>query len=181
MSAAQGRLLDVLVRAVGARRVLEIGTLGGYSTWWLAQALPADGTVVTLELDEHHAAVAQASLTAAGVGDRVDLHLGPATSSLDHLLAAGAQPFDLVFVDADKQQLAAYLERAVALSRPGALLVVDNVVRDGAVVDEQHPDDRVQGVRAFLERAVADGRVDGTVVQTVGEKGYDGFALLLVR
>lgn len=181
VSAAQGRLLELLVRAVGARRVLEIGTLGGYSTWWLARALPDDGSVLTLELSDAHAAVARASLAAAGLQDRVDVLVGPATASLDRLVASGTAPFDLVFVDADKQQLATYLDRALDLARPGTLLVVDNVVRDGAVVDADHPDDRVQGVRAFVERATADGRVDGTVVQTVGEKGYDGFALLLVR
>ena len=181
VSAAQGRLLDVLARAVGARRVLEIGTLGGYSTWWLAQAVPADGRVVTLELSEAHATVARASLADAGLTERVEVVVGAALDSLDALTASGAEPFDLVFVDADKQQLAEYLDRAVALCRPGALVVVDNVVRGGAVIDPEHPDDRVQGVRAFVERAAADGRVDGTVVQTVGEKGYDGFALLRVR
>jgi|GEM_PF-11235 len=181
VTAAQGRLLELLARAVGARRVLEIGTLGGYSTWWLAQALPADGTVLTLELSDAHAAVARASLAAAGLQERVDVVVGPALESLDRLLDSRVAPFDLVFVDADKQQLAAYLDRAVALARPGALVVVDNVVRGGAVVDAEHPDDRVQGVRAFYERAAADGRVDGTVMQTVGEKGYDGFALLRVR
>lgn len=180
VSAAQGRLLDVLVRAAGARRVLEIGTLGGYSTWWLAQALPDDGHVVTLELDDAHAAVARRSLADAGLAERVEVVVGPATHSLGLLAESGAAPFDLVFVDADKQQLAAYLDLAVTLSRPGTLIVVDNVVRDGAVVDPEHPDDRVQGVRAFFARAAADGRVSGTVVQTVGEKGYDGFALLLV-
>lgn len=180
VSPAQGRLLEVLARATGARRVLEIGTLGGYSTWWLAQALPSDGTVVTLELDAVHADVARRSLAAAGVGDRVDLQVGAALDTLDRLVTAGTAPFDLVFVDADKQQLAAYLDRAVALSHTGTVIVVDNVVRDGAVVDAGHPDDRVQGVRTFLERAAVDGRVVGTVVQTVGEKGYDGFALLLV-
>ena len=181
VSAAQGRLLDVLARAVGARRVLEIGTLGGYSTWWLAQAVPADGTVVTLELSEAHAVVAQASLERAGLQERVEVLVGPALDSLDRLAASGTEPFDLVFVDADKQQLAEYVDRAVALSRAGALIVVDNVVRNGAVVDPEHPDDRVQGVRTFYERAAADDRLDGTVVQTVGEKGYDGFALLRVR
>ncbi|UZN05338.1 O-methyltransferase [Cellulomonas sp. S1-8] len=181
VSAAQGRFLELLTRAVGARRVLEIGTLGGYSTWWLAQALPADGSVVTLELSAEHAAVARASLGAAGLSAHVEVVVGPAMDSLDRLVAAGGEPFDLVFVDADKQQLADYLDRAVALARPGTVIVVDNVVRDGGVVDPDHPDDRVQGVRAFVARAAADDRVDGTIVQTVGEKGYDGFALLLVR
>nr|WP_245530363.1 O-methyltransferase [Cellulomonas flavigena] len=181
VSAAQGRLLELLARSVGARRILEIGTLGGYSTWWLAQSLPTDGRVVSLELEPDHAAVASASLAATGLGDRVEVLVGPALASLDALVAAGSEPFDLVFVDADKQQLAAYTDRAITLSRPGALVMVDNVVRGGAVTDADHPDDRVQGVRTFLAAAAADERVDGTVVQTVGEKGYDGFALLRVR
>jgi 6-phosphogluconolactonase len=180
VSPAQGRLLEVLARAVGARRVLEIGTLGGYSTWWLARTLPDGGTVTTLEIDEAHAAVASASLAAAGVGDRVQVVVGPALDSLDRLVAEGAEPFDLVFVDADKERLAEYLERVVELVRPGALVVVDNVVRRGAVAEPDHPDERVQGVRRFVERAAADGRVAGTIVQTVGAKGYDGFALLTV-
>ncbi|MBO3093532.1 6-phosphogluconolactonase [Cellulomonas dongxiuzhuiae] len=181
VSAAQGRLLEILARSVGARRVLEIGTLGGYSTWWLAQALPPQGRLVTLELSGAHADVARASLAAAGLQERVELVVGAALTSLDDLVASGAEPFDLVFVDADKEQLAPYVDRAIALSRPGTLIVVDNVVRDGAVVDPEHPDTRVQGVRAFYARVGADDRVDGTVVQTVGEKGYDGFALLRVR
>ncbi|TQL04086.1 O-methyltransferase [Cellulomonas sp. SLBN-39] len=177
----QGRLLTLLARTAGARRVLEVGTLGGYSTWWLTQALPDDGSVVTLELVPEHAAVARASLDAAGVGDRVEIHEGPALDSLDALVAAGVAPFDLAFVDADKQQLAAYTERVVALSRPGTLIVVDNVVRGGGVVDPAHPDDRVHGVRAFATAVAADDRLEATVVQTVGAKGYDGFALLRVR
>ncbi|MFS0702995.1 6-phosphogluconolactonase [Cellulomonas sp. 179-A 9B4 NHS] len=177
----QGRLLEILARAVGARRVLEVGTLGGYSTWWLAQALPSDGTVVTLELSEAHAAVARASLDAAGVGDRVELRVGPAAESLDALVAEHGEPFDLVFVDADKERLATYVDRALALSRPGTLVVVDNVVRRGAVVQPDHPDTRVQGVRAFVAAVARDPRVDATVLQTVGAKGHDGFALLRVR
>lgn len=181
VSPHQGRFLELLVRGVGARRVLEIGTLGGYSTWWLAQALPSDGALVTLELSEAHAAVARASLDRAGVGDRVEVRVGPAADSLAALAAEDVEPFDLVFVDADKQQLATYVDRAIALSRPGTLLVVDNVVRRGAVVDADHPDDRVQGVRTFLAAVARDPRVDATVLQTVGAKGHDGFALLRVR
>ncbi len=177
----QGRLLEILARAVGARRVLEVGTLGGYSTWWLAQALPSDGTVVTLELSEAHAAVARASLDAAGVGDRVEVRVGPAAESLDALVAEDGEPFDLVFVDADKERLATYVDRALTLSRPGTLVVVDNVVRGGAVVQPDHPDTRVQGVRAFVAALARDPRVDTTVLQTVGAKGHDGFALLRVR
>nr|WP_243738016.1 O-methyltransferase [Cellulomonas shaoxiangyii] len=178
---SQGRFLQLLAAAVGARRVLEIGTLGGYSTWWLAQALPPDGVVVTLELSEPHAAVARTSLDAAGVGDRVELRVGPAAESLDALVADDGEPFDLVFVDADKQQLATYVDRAITLSRPGALIVVDNVVRRGTVVDSAHPDDRVHGVRSFMTAVARDPRVDATALQTVGVKGHDGFALLRVR
>jgi len=177
----QGKLLHLLASLTGARRVLEIGTLGGYSTLWLARALPADGHLVTLELEPHHADVARASLDAAGVGARVDIVVGPAASSLEELQTRGTEPFDLVFVDADKQQLARYLELVLALSRPGTAVVVDNVVRDGAVVDPEHPDERVQGVRRMVELLTEHERYDATVLQTVGSKGYDGFALLRVR
>ncbi|MDM7856315.1 O-methyltransferase [Cellulomonas alba] len=177
----QGKLLELLAVATSARRVLEIGTLGGYSTLWLARAVGPEGRVTTLELEPHHASVAQESLRRAGLGDRVDVLVGPATETLDRLAAEGAEPFDLVFVDADKQQLARYVEQALALSRPGTLMVVDNVVRDGQVIDPDHPDDRVQGVRRMVDALVLHPRLDATVVQTVGVKGHDGFALVLVR
>ncbi|UJP41762.1 O-methyltransferase [Cellulomonas palmilytica] len=176
----QGKLLQLLATLTGARRVLEIGTLGGYSTLWLTRALPADGRVVTLELEQHHAQVARESLDAAGVGERVDVLVGPAADSLSALAEQDVEPFDLVFVDADKQQLALYLERTLPLVRPGAVVVVDNVVRLGAVVEPDHPDDRVQGVRRMVDLLTDHPRFDATVVQTVGVKGYDGFALLRV-
>jgi len=176
----QGKLLHLLATFTGARRVLEIGTLGGYSTLWLARALPADGRLVTLELEQHHADVARASLDAAGVGAQVEVLVGPAADSLLALADRGDEPFDLVFVDADKQRLALYLERTLPLVRPGALVVVDNVVRGGAVVDADHPDDRVQGVRRMVDLLADHPRFDATVLQTVGAKGYDGFALLRV-
>jgi 6-phosphogluconolactonase len=177
----QGKLLELLAIATSARRVLEVGTLGGYSTHWLARAVGPEGRVTTLELEPHHAAVARESLRRAGLGDRVDILVGPAGETLDHLAAQGAGPYDLVFVDADKQQLARYVEQALALSRPGTLMVVDNVVRDGHVVDPDHPDDRVQGVRRMVDALANHPRLDATVVQTVGVKGYDGFALIVVR
>jgi predicted O-methyltransferase YrrM len=161
--------------------VLEIGTLGGYSTLWLARAVGPDGRVTTLELEPHHAEVATRSLQRAGVGDRVEVLVGPAAETLDRLAAEGAEPYDVVFIDADKQSLARYVEQSLALSRTGTLIVVDNVVRDGRVVDRDHPDDRVQGVRRMVDVLAGHPRLDATVVQTVGAKGYDGFALIVVR
>lgn len=176
----QGKLLHLLASFVGARRVLEIGTLGGYSTLWLARALPSDGSLVSLELDPKHAEVARASLSQAGVGDLVEVVVGPAVDSLAALVDARTEPFDLVFIDADKQQLARYVELSLALARPGTAIVLDNVVRDGAVIDPAHPDDRVQGVRRTVELLADHPRLEATVLQTVGTKGYDGFALLRV-
>jgi len=176
----QGKLLALLAAATGARRVLEVGTLGGYSTIWLARALPPDGHVTTLELEPAHAAIARASFERAGVADRVEVLVGPAMDSLDGLVAADVEPFDLAFVDADKQNLAPYVERCLALARPGALIVVDNVVRGGAVVDPEHPDPRVQGVRRMVDLLTDHPRLDTTVLQTVGVKGWDGFALARV-
>lgn len=177
----QGKLLHLLALTVGARRILEIGTLGGYSTLWLARALPADGVLLTLEIDPVHARVAADSLEQAGVGDLVEVLVGPAVDTLDRLRAEGTEPFDLVFIDADKQNIARYTEQALALSRPGTLIVVDNVVRAGGVTDPSHPDERVQGVRRMVDLLTDHPRLDATVVQTVGTKGYDGFALLRVR
>jgi predicted O-methyltransferase YrrM len=180
VSAVQGKLLHLLARAVRARSVLEVGTLGGYSTLWLARALPSGGRVVTLELDPHHAEVARANLAAAGVPDLVDVRVGPALDTLRALVAEGAGPFDLVFVDADKENNAAYVELALSLSRPGTLVVVDNVVRGGAVVHRDHADPRVQGTRALFDYLAREPRLDSTALQTVGAKGYDGFVLALV-
>ena len=176
----QGKLLHLLAQTAGARRILEIGTLGGYSTLWLARALPPDGVLVTLEIDPEHARTAADSLEQAGVGELVDVVVGPASSTLDAMVAAETEAFDLVFVDADKQSLARYVEQSLALSHPGTLIVLDNVVRDGGVIDAHHPDDRVQGVRTMVDLVADHPRLDATVVQTVGSKGYDGFALLRV-
>jgi predicted O-methyltransferase YrrM len=179
VSAAQGKMLHLLARMAGAARILEIGTLGGYSTIWLARALPAGGRLVTLELEPHHAEVARGNLVAAGVADRVDLRVGPAIDTLRAMVAAGEPPFDLVFVDADKPSNVAYLHAALALSRPGTVLIFDNVVRDGAVVDSASVDASVQGTRALYEAVAADPRIDATAIQTLGTKGWDGFLLAI--
>lgn len=181
VSPLQGRMLQVLARAIGARRVLEIGTLGAYSTIWLARALPRDGRVVTLEFNARHAAVAAANLARAGLADRVELRVGRALDTLPLLADEGLPPFDLVFVDADKGSSVAYLDWALALTRPGSLLVFDNVVRDGQVLDAASEDPSVQGVRRLVARLAAESRVSATATQTVGAKGWDGFALAVVE
>ncbi len=180
VSPTQGKLLHLLARAVGARRILEIGTLGGYSTIWLARALAPGGRVVTMELDPVHAAVARANIARAGLADAVELHEGPALATLSRLQGERAGPFDLVFIDADKPNIPEYFTHAVELSRAGALIVVDNVVRDGRIIEAESDDPAIRGVRRFNTMAAADPRVSVTTVQTVGNKGYDGFALALV-
>lgn len=175
VSAAQGKFLNLLARMIGARRVLEIGTLGGYSTIWLARALPADGRVVSLEIDPQHADVARESVDAALVGDRVEILVGPALDTLPTLTG----PFDLVFVDADKPNNAAYVSAAMSLARPGTVIVVDNVVRAGAVVDEAATDAAVAGTRQLTDLVADHPRLDATVLQTVGPKGHDGFLVAL--
>jgi predicted O-methyltransferase YrrM len=176
----QGKLLQLLARVQGARRILEIGTLGGYSTIWLARALPEGGRLVTLEADPKHAEVARVNLARAGLADVVEVRVGPAQETLPRLAAEGAGPFDFVFIDADKPGYPDYLEWSIKLSRRGALIVADNVVRKGGVADPASADPRVQGVRRFNELLAADPRVSATVVQTVGSKGHDGFAIALV-
>jgi predicted O-methyltransferase YrrM len=180
VSATQGKFLHLLTRAVGASSVLEVGTLGGYSTIWFARALPPGGRVVTLEVDAQHAEVARANAAAAGVADLVDVRVGPALDTLPTLVAEGAGPFDLVFVDADKENNAAYVRLALDLSRPGTVVVVDNVVRGGAVVDPDDADPRIRGTRALFDYLAEEPRLDSTALQTVGAKGYDGFVLALV-
>jgi predicted O-methyltransferase YrrM len=178
---ALGQLLAVLVGAVGARRVLEIGTLGGYSAIWMARALPVDGRLVTLEIDGHHADVARRNLARAGVAERVEVVVAPARETLDRFIAGGEQPFDFVFIDADKDGYPDYLERVLALVHPGTLIVADNVVRGGTVIDAGNDDPRVAGVRRFNEMLARDRRLRATIVQTVGDKGYDGIAVALVQ
>ena len=180
VSPVQGKLLHLLARGIGARRILEVGTLGGYSTIWLARALPAAGRLVTLELDPHHAEVARANLERAGVGERVEVRVGPAADTLEQMIADAEGPFDFVFVDADKEGYPAYLRAALKLSRPGTMLVFDNVVREGAILDPDHSDPRVQGTRALFEALAAEPRLSATAVQTVGAKKWDGFALAIV-
>jgi predicted O-methyltransferase YrrM len=176
----QGKMLHLLARAQKPRKILEIGTLGGYSTIWLARALAPGGKLVTLEIDAKHAAVAQANLKRASLDAVVDLRLGPAVDSLSALAVEGAGPFDFVFIDANKDSIPAYFTWSLALTRPGSVIVVDNVVRKGAVADASSTDPAVLGVRRFNEMVAAEPRVSATTVQTVGSKGWDGFTLVLV-
>jgi predicted O-methyltransferase YrrM len=176
----QGKFLEFMVRISGARCILEIGTLGGYSTIWLARALPGDGRIVSLELDPRHAEVARANLENAGVLDSVDLIVGPALDTLPTLKDCASAPFDLIFIDADKKGYPEYLRWALKFSRPGTVIVADNVVRDGKVVDPECADPNVLGVRRFTEMLAVEPRLTATVLQTVGTKGYDGFALAVV-
>ena len=180
VSPAQGKLLHLIARIAGARKALEIGALGGYSTIWIARALPADGRLVTLEADARHAAVARANVARAALSDRVDIRVGAALDSLPRIEAEGLAPFDFVFIDADKQNNASYLAWALRLSRPGTTIVVDNVIRDGRILDASSRDRDVVGVRKMFEMMTAEPRLLATAIQTVGAKGWDGFALVVV-
>jgi predicted O-methyltransferase YrrM len=180
VSAAQGKLLQLLALAQGAKRILEVGTLGGYSALWLARALPADGKLVTLELDPHHAEVALRNFVNAGVAERIELQVGPALDALARLRAQRVAPFDLVFIDADKANNLNYVQAALELSRIGTLIMVDNVVREGEVVARER-DAAAEGVRRMVEWIKGEPRLAATVIQTVGEKGYDGFLLARVQ
>lgn len=191
VSANLGKLLMLLAQMVGARRILEIGTLGGYSTIWLGRALETQCAsplaarerpvrLVTLEVNAAHAEVARASLARAGLADVVELRVGPALETLPRLESDGSGPFDLTFIDADKPGIPAYVEWAIRLSRPGSVIVVDNVVREGQVADAASTDPAVLGVREMFDRLAAERRVRATAIQTVGSKGYDGFAIALV-
>jgi predicted O-methyltransferase YrrM len=176
-----GKMLHLLARMQRAERILEIGTLGGYSTIWLARALPPNGKLITLELERKHADVAAANIERAGLSSLVELRLGRALDSLETLWKEGAGPFDLVFIDADKENMPNYVERALRLSRPGTVIVCDNVVRKGAVVDPENADESVRGVQRFFEMVAGHPQLDVTALQTVGVKGHDGFALALVK
>jgi predicted O-methyltransferase YrrM len=180
VSPTQGKLLQMLARLLGARQILEIGTLGGYSTIWLARALPPDGRLITLEADEKHAAVARANLAHAGLDSIVEIRLGRATDSLAALATESRPPFDLVFIDADKVSTSEYFSWALERTRAGGLIIVDNVVRNGAVADAASSDANVQGMQRFFELLKREKRVAATAVQTVGSKGYDGFAIARV-
>ncbi|MBA4047430.1 MAG: methyltransferase [Sphingomonas sp.] len=181
VSAAQGKMLHLFARMAGARRILEIGTLGGYSTIWLARALGEDGALVTLELEPHHADVARANIANAGLAARVTVRVGPALDTLTAMQAAGEGPFDLVFIDADKENGAAYVAAVLAgLTRAGSVILVDNVVREGAVIDPDNDDPRVIGTRALFDFVATEPRLSATAVQTVGAKKWDGFLLAVV-
>ena len=171
----------MLAEMVGARSILEIGTLGGYSTIWLARALPIDGRVITLEVDAKHAEVARKNFARAGFARIIEIRLGKALDTLPKLFAEQRGQFDLIFIDADKENIPAYFDWAIRLSRPGGLIIVDNVVRDGEVVNAKSKDPNIHGVRRFVEQLRKDSRVTGTAIQTVGTKGYDGFAIARLR
>ncbi len=181
VSPNEGKLLMMLARLLGARNILEIGTLGGYSTIWLARALPAGGRLITLESEAKHGEVARANLARAGLSDVVELRLGRALDTLPQLAAEGRGPFDLIFVDADKPNNAEYFAWSLKLSRPGTLIIVDNVVRSGAVIEHENNDPKILGTRRLYEAVAAEPRVSATAIQTVGSKGYDGLLLALVE
>lgn len=179
VSATQGKMLYLFAKMANARRILEVGTLGGYSTIWLARALPDDGRLVTLEIETDHAAVARENLDKAGVGDLVDIRVGPATETLAAM--TDEAPFDLIFIDADKPNNVTYVREAIRLSRPGTTIIVDNVVREGGVLVADSDDDRIIGTRALFEMLANEPRLDSTAVQTVGAKKWDGFVLAVVK
>lgn len=181
VSPAHGRMLTLFARMIGARRILEVGTLGGYSTICLARALPAGGRVVSLEIDERHAAVARANIAAAGLAEAVEVRLGQAIDSLRTMIALGEAPFDMAFIDADKESNADYVRAAIGLSHPGSLIVVDNVVRGGRVIDAAETDAMVQGTRRLYDYLSGEPRLETTAIQTVGAKGWDGFVLSRVK
>ena len=176
----QGKLLHLLARLQGARRILEIGTLGGYSTIWLARALPPEGKLITLEADRRHAEVARANIARAGLAEAVEVRVGRALDTLPVLAAEGGGPFDFLFLDADKSNTPAYLEWALRLTRCGSLIVADNVVRGGAVIDPAIRDSDARGIRRFFDVLAAEKRLSATAIQTVGSKGYDGLAIVVV-
>jgi predicted O-methyltransferase YrrM len=181
VSPTQGKLLMLLARAIGAHSILELGTLGGYSTIWLARGLPADGQLITCDVNAEHAAVARANIELAGLSANVEVRLGPALDTLSQLLRERHPPFDLVFIDADKPNYPAYLEAALKLCRPGTLIIADNVVRGGELLDEATSDPNARGVRGLIDSLAADPRLSATALQTVGDKGHDGFAIALVN
>lgn len=181
VSPNQGKLLQMLAQIIGARSILEIGTLGGYSTIWMARGVRTGGRIITLEVDAKHAEVARKNFSRAGVDQIIEVREGAALDTLPRLFAEGRGPFDLIFIDADKANIPAYFDWSINLSHPGSLIVVDNVVRDGEVINARSTDPSIRGVRQFVAQLAADPRVTGTAIQCVGTKGYDGFAIVLVR
>jgi predicted O-methyltransferase YrrM len=181
VAANQGKFLMLLAQIQGAQNILELGTLGGYSTIWLARALPSGGRLITLEADPKHAEVARAGFKRAGLDDVIELRLGPALQTLSQLASEGCGPFDFIFLDADKDNYPAYFPWLLKLSRPGTIIVADNMVRNGDVLDPNNKDPRVIGVRRFYELMAAESRMEATAIQTVGNKGYDGFAIMTVK
>ncbi|MPR33624.1 O-methyltransferase [Salmonirosea aquatica] len=181
VTANQGKLLQVLLMLGSARTVLELGTLGGYSTIWMARALPEDGKVISLEIDENHAKVARQNIEKAGLTHKVEVRVGKALDLLPKMAANGEGPFDMIFIDADKPPYAEYFKLALTLSRPGTLIICDNVIREGKVLDANHPDERVQGVRRFNQLLAETPSVTATILQTVGAKDYDGMAIAVVN
>jgi predicted O-methyltransferase YrrM len=180
VSPTQGKLLQILARMVGARRILEVGTLGGYSSLWLAGALPADGRLVTLELNPRHAAVARDNFARAGLAERIEVREGPALKSLEKLQAERAEPFDFFFIDADKVNSPNYLTWALKFAHRGSVIVLDNVIREGSILNARSRDPAVVGTRRLHDLLASEPRLSATAIQTVGDKGYDGFAIALV-
>lgn len=180
VSASQGKLLMLLAKLAHASKILEIGTLGGYSSIWLARALPPGGRLITLEANPKHAEVAQGNIAQAGFASKVEVRVGDAHASIEQLVAQGAGPFDLIFIDADKSGIPHYLEWSLKLARTGTVFIIDNVVRDGALIDAKDDDPNIKGVRRMHEMLAAEPRVTATTIQTVGSKGYDGFTMALV-
>ena len=181
VSANQGKFLQILAKLIHAKKILEVGTLGGYSTIWMARALPAGGKLITLEIDQAHADVALQNFKKAGVADKIELRLGPAIETLPELLKEDAGPFDMIFIDADKPPYPEYFEWALKLSRPGTLIIADNVIREGKILDENHPDDKVQGVHRLNKLLSGNNKVTATIIQTVGAKEHDGMAIAVVN
>lgn len=180
VSPTQGKLLNIIVQIKGARRILEIGTLGGYSTIWMARAIGAEGRLISLELDPHHAEVAKSNVVLAGLEDKVEIRVGDAVLQLEELAKEKVEPFDLIFIDADKPNNPNYLKWALQFSRPGTVMISDNVIRNGEVIDHHSTDPRVHGIRKFMDMLSAHSAISGTAIQTVGSKGYDGFYIGVV-
>lgn len=181
VSANQGKFLQLLARLCNAKKILEIGTLGGYSTIWMARALPKDGKLISLELDKHHADVARKNISVAGLRDIVDIRIGKAIETLPQLVKENAGPFDMIFIDADKPPYKEYFEWSLKLSRPGTLIVADNVIRDGKVLLKESPDEMSAGAKRFNEALAANNSVTATIIQTVGTKEHDGMAIAIVK